>query len=656
MGKKKEKTAKSLSWKKWAYIIIAAYAFMLYGNTIPNNYSLDDIYVTGENPQIEKGISGIPEIFTSLYANVKADDGSDMSFGYRPIVKTTFAIEHELFEKAPHISHFLNIILYVLVLLVLFNLLRKLLKDYSKLFPLLIVLIFAAHPVHTEVVASLKNRDELMAFLFSFLALGAFLKYYDYRQTKQLIYGLLLFLLAYLSKASAMVYLAVFPLVLYFFREVNVKRLLLVTAGALIVVILARFLPRMLFLPSPDRLTLFFENPLLFEENKWLHISTGFSVLLFYLGKLVFPHPLLFYYGYNEIPVVNFAQPEVIISIVIHLALLVIAFYYIRRKKLVSFAILFYFITISIYANMVKPVMGIVGERFLFAPVLAFSIVAALLIYRITKTKLYHKYISEGKRYTLIGLALILLVPYTVKTIARNTDWKDQLTLTGSDISHLDKSAKANFLYGLSLKNDVVSNQTYMKKEGQPKIQLMIKHFRRAIEIYPEYYQAWNQLGEIYMVVKDNYDMADRIFRKALSINPELQKAYYNLGYLNYKNQKYELAKKYYKQYLDFQPEHVGVHSMLSKMAFRQDSLEKALEWNRKILEFNPENAEAYFNMGNFQLQNGDTTVAVENFEKAAQLNPRNKQLNKNLYRHFKKKGNMEKANYYLNLEPKEED
>lgn len=655
MGKKQLQKP-VLTWKTWAFFIIVAFAFILYGNTIPNNYSLDDVYVTDNNPQVNEGISGIPEIFTTLYANVQADDGSDMSFGYRPIVKTTFAIENEVFGNAPHVSHFINLILYVLVLLVLFQLLSKLLKNYNRLFPLLVVLIFAAHPVHTEVVGSLKNRDELLAFLFAFLALGAFLKYYDFRKLKHLLVGMLFFLLAYLSKASAMVYLAVFPLVLYFFRDVNVRRLVLITAGALVIVIIARFVPRMLFLPSPERETLLIENPLLFENNKWLHISTGFSVLLFYLGKLLYPHPLLFYYGYNELPIVNFAQPEVIISIVIHLALLAYAIYTIRKKKLLSFAILFYFITISIYANMVKPVMGIVAERFLFAPVLALSIGVVYLLFTITKSNPFHKYLKEKKEYALIGLSLIILIPATVKTIARNTDWKDQLTLIQSDISHLDKSAKANFLYGLTLKNDVVTNQTYNKKEGQPKIQLMVKHFKQAIEIYPDYFQAWNQLGEIYMVVKDNYQMARKLFKKAISINPDLQKAYYNLGYLNHTHKKYQKAERYFKQYLEFRPEHVGVHSRISKMAFRQDSLEKALRWNKKILEFQPDNAEAYFNMGNFLLQSGDTTQAVNYFEKAARLNPRNKQLNKNLYRHFKKKGNMEKANYYLNLGPDKEE
>ncbi|MGM0566912.1 MAG: tetratricopeptide repeat protein [Bacteroidota bacterium] len=634
------------------YAALIAFAFVLYGNTIPNKYSLDDVYVTKGNPQVKKGLQGIPEIFTSRYANVNNDDGSQMRFGYRPVSKSTFAIEHHFFGQAPHVSHFINVLLYALLLIVLYRLLRKLMTQLHPVYPLLVVLLFAAHPAHTEAVASLKNRDEILVALFAFLAIGRFVKYYDKKTITSLIAGITLFLLAYLSKASALMYLAVFPLVLVFFRDVNYKKIALIVLSALVVALVVRYAPR-LFLPTPSRPILFVENPLLFEDNKWLHVSTGFSVLLFYLKQLLWPSTLLFYYGYDMIPVVNFANIEVIASILIHLGLLVLAVYYFRKKPVISFAVLFYFISISMYANMVKPVMGIVADRYLFIPVLSLSLVLAYLIMKAVKAPIGKPKAELPGKILITVLMLIILIPYSVKTISRNTDWETQLTLTESDIGDLENSAKANYLYGLSLKNHLVGNQSWKTPEGKEQAELMIKHFRRAIEIYPDYYDAWNQLGEIYMVVNRNYDMARKLFRKAIDINPDLRKGYYNLGYVNYINKEYDEARKYFHKFLEFNPEHVQVHSFMSKMAFRENNLEKALEWNKKILDFEPESAEAYFNMGNFLLQHGDTTQAVDYFERSAEINPNNTQLNKNLYRHFKREGNEEKANYYLNLNNK---
>ncbi len=647
--KKKDNKPSVWSQNKVLYGILVLFAFVLYGNTIPNEYALDDIYVTNGNPQTSKGFSALPEIFTSRYANVNNDDGSALRFGYRPIVKATFAIEHQFFKRAPHVSHFINVLLYALVLIVLLRLLRSLMRDYHYLFPFLIVLIFAAHPVHTEVVASLKNRDELLVSLFAFLSMHAFLKYFDERKTLQLLAGMGLFLLAYLSKASAMVFLAVFPVALYFFREVNVKKLLVVAGSALVVVLIARYVPR-LFLPSPERPILFVENPLLFEDNKLLHVSTGFKVLLFYLKKMFWPLPMLFYYGYNMIPVVGFGNAEVILSVIIHLALAGYAIYLLPKKHVLSFAILFYFITISIYANMVKPVMGIVADRFLFSAVLGLAIALVYLFFRIAKAPLKNpKAIFTGSN-TMVVLMLLVLIPFSAITIDRNTDWETQLKLTESDIGQLENSAKGNYLYALSLKNDVVGKQSWKKPEGQQKVNLMLKHYKRAIEIYPEYYDAWNQLGEIYMVVKREYEIAERFFKKALEINPDMRKAYYNIGYMNFIEKDYDKARAYFEKFLQYEPEHEQVHSFMSKMAFRENNLEKALEWNEKILKFNPESALAYFNMGNYLLQSGDTIPAVENFEKAAEINPNNTQLNKNLYRYFTDQGNERKANYYLNL------
>ncbi|MEA3504766.1 MAG: tetratricopeptide repeat protein, partial [Bacteroidota bacterium] len=604
---------------------------------------------TNGNPQINKGVKAIPEIFTSLYADVNADDGSRMHFGYRPIVKTTFAIENQFFGNAPHVSHVINILLYFLALLILYRLLRRLLTDYNPVFSLMVVLLFAAHPIHTEVVASLKNRDELLAFIFGFLAIEKFVQFIDLQKIKYVIYGMLLLLLGYLSKASVLIYLAIIPLVIYFFRDVDIKKLVLPFLAVLAALIIARYVPRF-FLPEAHRPSLFFENPLLFEDDKLMHISTGFSVLMFYLKKILWPDPLLFYYGFDTIKIVGFGNIVVIISMAIYLALFGIAVYLFRKKHLVSFSLMLFFVTISIYANMVKPVMGIVADRFMFIPVLSLSLLLVYLFFKLFKVNPKNSHITSGQVNKFIVVMMLLLIPYSAVTIDRNNDWEDLLTLTSHDIKDLDNSAKANFLYGMSLKNHIVTTQAYWKKEAQGDVNLMIKHFKKAVIIFPGYFDAWNQLGEIFMVVKKDYKRADVCFKEAIEINSEFRKPYYNLGYLNYTNKKYVLAKKHFLEYLEVEPHHIQTHSFLSKMAFKQKNLQEALEWNKKILEFNPDAAVAYFNMGNFLLQSSDTLKAVENFEIAAKLNPANKQLLNNLHSYFTKEGDESKANYYLNL------
>ena len=140
------------------YLLIVAFSFALYGNTIKNEYSLDDIYVTGKNLLTQQGIKAIPAIFSSYYISLNAEEGGQHNFGYRPITKVTYAIEWQFFGENPHVSHFINILLYALTGIVLFLLLRRLLSNYHILFPFLTVMLFLAHPLHTEVVASQIGR------------------------------------------------------------------------------------------------------------------------------------------------------------------------------------------------------------------------------------------------------------------------------------------------------------------------------------------------------------------------------------------------------------------------------------------------------------------------------------------------------------------
>ena len=201
--------------------IIIILVIGLYGNTVFNQFSLDDTYLTSAEG-IKKGISGIPEIFTSFYAT--DDDGK--TFGYRPLVRTTFAIKQSLTGINPGVSHAVNVLLYLLMILILFKVLKRLFRGYNLFFPFLITVLFLAHPVHTEIVASLKNRDEILAFGFSLLALDYFLKFIDFKKQKYLYWGIILYLLAFLSKASVFAFLVAIPLVFYYFTNIKLKNII----------------------------------------------------------------------------------------------------------------------------------------------------------------------------------------------------------------------------------------------------------------------------------------------------------------------------------------------------------------------------------------------------------------------------------------------
>ena len=142
--------------------IIIIFTFGLYANTLRNTYSLDDYIIQGQGGQlVEEGIKSIGDIFSTTYTPRSSAEGIDKSYGYRPMVRLLFAIEYSIFGLNPRTGHMINIVLYIILVLMLYRILQRLLKDYSIWFPFVIILLFIAHPVHTEVVASLKNKGSL---------------------------------------------------------------------------------------------------------------------------------------------------------------------------------------------------------------------------------------------------------------------------------------------------------------------------------------------------------------------------------------------------------------------------------------------------------------------------------------------------------------
>ena len=474
--------------------IIVLFAFILYGNTIRNKYCVDDCIVTYYNPTIQKGIKAIPEIFTSLYSvrgNVK--------YGYRPVVKATYAIEYKFFGQNPHISHLINILIYAFTCVLLFFILKKLLKSYNIIFPIAITALFLAHPLHTEVVCSLKNRDELLSFLGCLIALHFFIRYVEKDKVKYILTGLFFYLFALLSKASALTFMVIFPLVLYFFSNAKPKKILYIFLSVFVVAVIAHYGPRF-YLPPASREKLFLENPLFFETNIWKRFATGFYSLIYYVKLLFYPHPLRFYYGYNMLPVVSWLNGWVILSFFFHLSIFIYSIIKLRAKHILSFAILYYLISISIFANIVKPVMGIVAERYLYASSLGFCIIIAYFIF-IKSAKL--------SRTFQIAALIIILIPYTAKTIERNKDWKDFLTLYSNDIKYLEKSVNANDMLAGELLREINVDLFKAKDiaENKEKIHKAIKYYKQTIKIYPEYYSSYNALGEIYLMLFKQYNV-----------------------------------------------------------------------------------------------------------------------------------------------------
>ena len=500
---------KILHSKRVMFVVVTVLCFLLYGNSLTNGYAVDDEIVIHNNELVKQGLTGIPEIITSHY-----DAGISGSYEYRPVPLITFAVEYQFFGKNPFISHLISVLLYALLVFQLYLLLYELGLRNKPILLLLSILFFIVHPIHTEVVNNIKSRDELLFLIFALMATRYFVKYVDTRKKLFLLLGLLLIILSSLSKITAIVFVPIIPLTIYYFREVKGWSLFLIFSLAFMGPLLYLILSKWLIAGTDSgliRVFQYYENPLI--EHSFLEKIPAAAYILLYLGGLlIFPYPLSFYYGYDAVKIASWSNWEVYPAIVLYLAFFVFAIMLFKRKHIVSFLIFFYLFAVFPFSNLMIPAPGIVAERFLFAASIPFCVMIGYLIIKLSKQKI------------CVSVALLLILTGAIWTLHRNTHWKNVLTLMERDIEFLGRSYKANSLYAAKLYNN------FFEKKDERLVDKSIKHYKQALSIYQNSYTAHNNVGVIYLNHKREFEQSIHHFQEAIAIDSMTIDARLNLA------------------------------------------------------------------------------------------------------------------------------
>ena len=648
-------------------IVIIFFCFLLYGNSFKNNYALDDNYVTATspqdpNPRIQKGLKGIPELFTSHYIESNQQD-----FGYRPVVLTTFAIEYQFFGSNPHISHFVNVSIYALTNVLLFVILFGLLSSYHIIFPLLITFLFIAHPIHTEVVNNLKSRDELLSFLFGICSLYFFLKRVNEGKLKYIFLAISFLLLALLSKKTAILFFALIPLTLYFFTSIKIKKLLIYVALPIIAFVGFKVLKFLLLKDAVhDREFAFFENPLFFETDFLRRIPFAIYTAGYYIKLLVFPHPLSCYYGYNTIPYADWSFVFVWGSLLFHFAIGIYALLKLSQKSIISYAIIIYLIGVFPFSNVYTPVVGIVGERFIYFASLGFCIAIAYLLFIIFKENVENNPVSStgqkcppvpvrtGKNFNSLfkTIVVLILAIFSIKTFTRNPMWKDVLTLFRQDVSNFENSCNLNYILANALVSEI--NKTSNVDQKNKLINEAKFHYKKTTELmsegvknYPEDYTTLNNLATIYVDIFNDATLAQPYFKKVIIINPNNKEGQYNFGYCYEKRNIPDSAIFWYEKMLSEKINYFPAYQHLHELYYKNQDYEKAILCNKKAIELFPEKVALYINVGNSYMLNSDTLTGLKYFEDAAAIPPLDYVLLQNVANVFKATGDTLKAMKY---------
>lgn len=566
-------------------LMLAVVAFLLYANSLKHEFVLDDSNAVTENHIVKQGIKGIPELLMTDY---RAGYWTAKGELYRPLSLVMMAIEWEIAPNNPFPGHLINVLLYSLTVFLLFMLLCRMLPGASLIIPFLITLLFTVHPIHTEVVANIKSRDEILSFLFVLGALHVMLNYLKNEKIILLIAAATLYFLSFMSKESSITFLGAVPVMLYFFTGTPLKKNVMITAffigGAAMYLILRRMVLGGI---SDDSDVMLIDNFLIGANDFATKTATAVKILGKYLGLLFLPYPLSIDYAYNEIPIVNWSDWKSLLSLAVYLAMIVIAALRFRKKELWVFGIIFYLITISLYSNIFITIGSGFGERFLYVPSLGFCITLVALLARLIKTETADQgenMISMLSRNKILASTVAAIaIAGLVMTVQRSAVWNNHFLIYETDVKHAPNSARLHYWYA----NEFMKVRAMKAKTEQEKFRLLdvsLKEYDRALEIYPDYADAYGQRGLAYYRKKD-YVKAVADYKRAIDLEVGQWKVYNNLGVIYGERSDLDQAMKYFKLALKVDDRYADPYKNIGSIYFYRKEYDLAIQEYFKALE-----------------------------------------------------------------------
>ncbi len=623
------------------YIILGLIGFIFYINTIKNEFALDDGIVIHKNEYVMEGIGGIDSImkrdaYHSFYKQMNAK--AQLAGGrYRPLSIVSFAIEQEFIGKYPDghlppancwdenlngkpdadedinkdglyndndcltkgcvMRHFNNVLFYVLCVLLIYAMFKNHLFSKYPDMAFVAALLFCIHPIHTEVVANMKSRDEIFSMIFICLTFINIFKYAETKQTKYMVWSAVNYFLALLSKEYAVTLVLVIPATLYLltdnFTFSKFFKLFLALGAALAVYFMIRFSIVVAKTGIPD--TELLNNPYLLARGDQMKATKVF-VWLKYFILLFFPYVLSSDYSYNSIPYRHFTSPEVWLSLGIYIGLAVLTYKLFRRKHPVAWGLVFFFANFLMIANLLIDIGATMGERLIFHSSLGWAVCIAWVFTEEARKKITSVTTHKAILWTVL---LVLVVLCGIRTITRNEVWKNDITLFTHDVDVMPNSVLC--LGNAGARWIDLSERPENKAHEKEYLEKARGYLDHALQLHPKYVNGYLNLGLAYFKLRD-YNKAEEIWGTAYRLypsNPYLV-SYYRVLSNVYIQQAFQDAK--------------------------DKKLQNSLYWFDRASKIFPQDPEIWYNLGGAAFSLGDYARARSSFERCLQLNPNHAQ------------------------------
>jgi tetratricopeptide (TPR) repeat protein len=148
-----------------------------------------------------------------------------------------------------------------------------------------------------------------------------------------------------------------------------------------------------------------------------------------------------------------------------------------------------------------------------------------------------------------------------------------------------------------------------------------VKHYRKAIQLYDKYSDAYLALGLLYLDLQ-KFEDAQGVLQKANEINPNAPGGFMALGAMYNQQKRYDEAEKALTHGLQLNPDVAQGQYEISKTYWATGKWQDAEPHAQKAAELNPSMAPVHVLLGNIALRKQDTLGALKEFKEYLRLDP----------------------------------
>lgn len=552
-------------------LILFGLTFLIYLATSRFDFTTEDSRLISKNDLVREGWKGIPRLFTTLPVDLEGRPSGD----YTPLSQSIFAVEGSLFGMDPRPMHFFQVIYYCLLCVLVYRFMFLILPAWPKKVSLAIALLFAFHPLHTEVVASLKNRDEILAALGILSALILCLRTPN-GTIKQAALVFLAAGLAFFSRDHAWVLILLAPLSVWSFNRDGFKNQVLnLSAMGLAALLFFIFKYGIAGVTAPI---------LSLEENA-LMIFTGlervwaaFALAGHALRLFLFPVSLMADYSYDHLNLSGWSDPWAYLGFLFIAAGIYFSVKGLKNKSIYSYAFLFGLAFYLPTSNILILNDKTFTESQLLLPSLGLIVLVVLI------------FLKGSEKYQLgqnnrLAMLVVVLGLYALQVFLRIPDWRNNKNIYTVTAATGPRNINAQIRLARVKYDESLYAETSMQKNQL--LQEALSILDRAVRISNRFAPAYFVRGLVLEALNDR-SSAIASFEAAAAVNPREGNFNFELGKIYVASDQPVLAMSQFQQ-----AENKGVKSEFlyheqAALYFKQGEFQKAIDQYLKAVEVNP--------------------------------------------------------------------